>query len=80
MNGTALPQICGPERDIDVRRVARLLLDWYGSSAAARARLWAEDRRKSKAASEYAVWLQIELEIRRRTLHRPGSGGSLAVA
>jgi len=64
MNGTALPQACGAQVDVDVKRIARLLVDWHGPGAATRARWRAEDRRKSKAATEYAVWLQVECEIR----------------
>lgn len=55
-----------PRDDVDVKRVARLLLDWYGAGAATRARWRAEDRRKSKDAAEYGVWLQVHLEVRRQ--------------
>lgn len=57
--------------EVDIARVARLLVRWHGPYAARRARLRAQELKKCDDMSGYALWLDIEGAIDRR---RPAAG------
>jgi len=63
--------------EVDIERVASLLVRWHGPYAARRARLRAQELKKADDMSGYALWLAIEGAI---GLRRPAPARPLALS
>ena len=66
--------------EVDIERVANLLVRWHGPSAARRAHLRAQELKKSDDMSGYALWLEIEGAIEFRRLAATGHGAMSTAA